>query len=68
MVKEIVKKVFEEAKPDHFETIGINSAGINTIFVSQIVPVLNNKGIVVAATISTQEVKDIRRVKQELMS
>lgn len=68
MVKQIVKNVFEDAKPDQFETIGINSAGINTIFVSQIVPVLNNKGIVVAATISTQEVKDIKRVKQELMS
>ncbi len=68
MIKEIVKSVFEVAKPDQFETIGINSAGINSIFVSQIVPVLNNKGVVVSATISTREVKDIRRVKQELMS
>lgn len=68
MIKEIVKNVFEDAKPDQFETIGINSAGINSIFVSQIVPVLNNKGVVVSATISTREVKDIRRVKQELMS
>ncbi|MEN3323280.1 PAS domain-containing protein [Mariniflexile soesokkakense] len=67
MVKKIVKNVFDDGKLDQFETIGINSVGANTIFVSQIGPVINNRGIVVSATISTQEVKDISGIKQKLM-
>ena len=66
MVKKIIKNVFNDAKPNQFETIGPNSEGVNAIFVSQIGPVLNAKGIVVSATISTQEMKDVSEVKQEL--
>ncbi|WP_339894521.1 PAS domain S-box protein [uncultured Algibacter sp.] len=67
MVKKIIKNVFNDAKPNQFETIGPNSEGVNAIFVSQIGPVLNAKGIVVSATISTQEMKDVSEVKQELI-
>ena len=67
MVKKIIKNVFNNAKPDQFETIGMNSEGVNIIFVSLIGPVLNSKGVVVSATISTQEVKGISEVKKELM-
>ncbi len=66
-VKKIINNVFNTAKPDQFETIGINSNGVNAIFVSQIGPVLNNRGVVISATVSTQEVKGVSELKQELM-
>lgn len=67
MIKNIVKDVFNHKKPDQFETIGINSDGVNTIFVSQIGPVVNNRGVVVSATISTQEFKDFNTISHDLM-
>ncbi|WP_372754249.1 PAS domain S-box protein [Mariniflexile sp.] len=67
MVKHIIKDVFETGKPDQFETVGVSSEGVNTIFVSQIGPVINNRGVVVSATISTQEVRDLSKVNKNLM-
>lgn len=66
MVKKIIKQVFDSGTPDHFETIGVNHEGVNTIFSSQIGPVINSKGIVISATISTQEIINSDSIQQQL--
>ncbi|WP_100611015.1 PAS domain-containing protein [Confluentibacter lentus] len=66
-VKNVVKNVFNNAKPNRYETMDFNKEGVQTFFISQIVPVLNSKGLVISARISVQEVKNIRDVKQKLI-
>ena len=67
MVKDIVKLVFDQGTPSQYETMDVNSKGEQTFFISQIGPVINYKGIVVSATISTQEVTQINEINQELL-
>jgi PAS domain S-box-containing protein len=66
-VKSVVKDVFNSGKPNQYETIGINALGEHAFYLSHISPVLNHKGVVVSATIFTQEVKEIGSIKRELI-
>ncbi|XMO85052.1 PAS domain-containing protein [Algibacter sp. AS12] len=65
-VKQIIRNVFDNAKPDQFQTYGVNSEGEDVVFISQIGPVINTRGIVVSATISTQELKDFSKLSKDI--
>ncbi|MFC4723204.1 PAS domain S-box protein [Geojedonia litorea] len=66
MVKRVIKSVFREGIIGQYETSDIDSQGNKMYYISQIGPVFNEFEKVASATISTQNVTKLNKVKAEL--
>ncbi|TVZ57984.1 PAS domain S-box-containing protein [Flavobacteriaceae bacterium MAR_2010_105] len=65
-VKKVVKSVFKQGIKSQYETTELDSNGNRMFYISQIGPVFNDFGKVVSATISTQNVTKLKKIKAEL--